>query len=338
MHLRRQTTAAGRRRALRALGAAALAPAFAPLARAQAAYPSKPIRIIVPHSPGVSPDVIARYIADRMSKTLGQPAFVENHAGAGGLIGAEYAANAAPDGYNLMFTVKGVMAMVPNVYPNPKYNPMTDFKAIAEIATVPHVLTAAPNTPFNSLKEMVEYAKANPDKINFASNGIGSQPHMTMEAWQKKLGIKLHHIPYKQNPETDLMGGIVSLYLEGGAAAVPKVKAGRVKGLCITGSTRNPEIPNVPAANEYMPDLDPDGMISGSYHALFAPKGTPDEIVTHLNRELTRILAQAEVQTRLRDFGVNPNTTVTAAGLNTAVARDYQFWRGIVKELDIKPV
>lgn len=325
-----------RRRLLAAAGGIAALHALP--VRAQSAYPNKPVRVIVPHSPGVSPDVIARYIADRLSRELGQTVFVENKAGAGGLIGAEYAATAPADGYNLMFTVKGVMAMVPNVYPNPKYNPMTDFKAVGEVASVPHVLTAAPNTPFNNLKEMVEYARANPDKINFASNGIGSQPHMTMEAWQKKLGVKLHHIPYKQNPEMDLMGGTVSLYLEGGAAAVPKVKAGRVKGLCITGSTRNPEIPNVAAANEYMPDLDPDGMVSGSYHALFAPKGTPDEIVTQLNHALVKLLAQAEVQAKLRDFGVTPNTTLTAAELNSAVARDYQYWRGVVKELDIKPV
>jgi tripartite-type tricarboxylate transporter receptor subunit TctC len=335
MDPRRQNMQARRR----LLGAAGALGAMAALpVRAQAGYPNKPIRIVVPHSPGVSPDVIARFIADRMSKALGQSVFIENKAGAGGLIGAEYAATMPPDGYNLFFTVKGVMAMVPNVYPNPKYNPMSDFRAIAQIATVPHVLTAAPNTPFNNLKELVDYAKANPDTINFASNGIGSQPHMTMEAWQHKLGIKLHHIPYKQNPEMDLMGGTVSLYLEGGAAAVPKVKAGRVKGICITGSTRNPEIPNVPAANEYMADLDPDGMVSGSYHALFAPKGTPEEIITRLNRELVKIIAVPDNQAKLRDYGVTPNTTISAADLNSAVARDYQYWRGVVKELDIKPV
>jgi tripartite-type tricarboxylate transporter receptor subunit TctC len=298
-------------------------------------YPNRPLRIIVPHAPGNSPDVVARVMGEKLARELGQPVVIENKAGAGGLIGAEAAAASPGDGYTLFFTVKAVVAIVPNVYNSPKYNPVSDFKAISQIATVPHVLTAAPNAPFSTMKEMVDYAKAHPGQVNYGSTGIGTQPHVAMEVWQKTLGIKLHHIPYKANPTFDLMRGVITLYLEGGAAAVPTVRAGRVKGLAVSGSTRLPGLPNVPAANEYQADLDSDGIVSGSYHAFFAPKATPDEIVARLNRELVKIVAQPETQTRLRDLGLTP-TGSSAAELAANMVRDYNYWQGVVKELNIK--
>src|SRR4051812_27936050 len=163
----------------------------------QAGYPDKPIKIILPYAIGVSPDVVARLLGERLSPALGRPVIIDNRPGAGGMLGAEIAAALPPDGYNLLFTVKGVMAIVPHVYPSAKFNALKDFKAITEILQVPHIITATLNAPYNSMKELVDYAKRNPGRINYASNGTGSHPHVGMETIARRLGMQLVHVPYK---------------------------------------------------------------------------------------------------------------------------------------------
>ena len=298
-------------------------------------YPNRPIKMIVPFSAGLSPDVVARLIGDKLSQALGQPVVIDNRPGAGGMIGAEAALISPADGYNLLFSVKAVMAIAPNVYPNAKYNPVRDFKAVSQILIVPHILTAAPNTPYNSMKEMVEYAKRNPGRIDFASLGVGSQPHVALEAWASRLGIKLTHVPYKTNPSPDVMSGVVSLSLEASTTAIPLIKAGKVKALGISGSERIASLPDLPTISEFNANLDPNGVIGNSWHAVFAPAGTPDDIVIKLNTEIVKIVKMPDVQARLRSLGLTPTGT-TAALLATDAASDFAYWGQLVRELGIK--
>jgi tripartite-type tricarboxylate transporter receptor subunit TctC len=316
-------------------GAAGLASSLSLPAFAQSGYPNKPIKLIVPYAAGISPDVIARVIGEKLGQALGQPVVVDNRAGAGGMIGAEAAAAAPADGYNLFYTVKAVMAIVPHLYPQAKYNPLKDFKAVSEVLIVPHIITATPNAPYNTMAEMVAYAKRNPGKVTYASLGVGSQPHVALAAWAKRLDIQLTHVPYKTAPAPDVMSGVVDLYLEASTTAIPSIQGKRVKALVTSGVDRIQALPDLPTMTEFNPELDPKGVVGNSWHTFFAPAGTPDDIVARLNTEIVKIVKTQEVQTRLRSLGLTP--TGTAAGaVNAGMAGDYAYWGKLIKDLDIK--
>jgi tripartite-type tricarboxylate transporter receptor subunit TctC len=315
--------------------AAAASSLLLPAALSQTpAYPNKPIKMIVPYAAGISPDIVARLIGNKLSIALGQPIIIDNRPGAGGMIGAEFSAAAPGDGYNLFFTVKGVMAIAPHLYPNAKYNALKDFKAVSQILLVPHIITATPNAPYNTLKEMVEYAKKNPGKINFASAGVGSQPHVALEAWAKRMGIKLNHIPYKSNPGPDVMSGVVDIYLEASTTAIPSIQAGKIKALAVSGSERIPTLPNVPTVTEFGGNLDPNGVIGNSWHGIFTPITTPDDIVNKLNAEIIKVVNMPDIQARLKSLGLTPTGT-NAATLSNGAASDFAYWGALIKELGI---
>jgi tripartite-type tricarboxylate transporter receptor subunit TctC len=298
-------------------------------------YPNKPIKVIVPHGAGSSPDVVARLLCDQLRLALGQPVIIDNRAGAGGLLGAKAAATLPADGYNLLFTVKGVMAIVPHLYPSAKYTPLKDFKSIAEVLTVPHIITANPKTPYNTIGEMVEYAKRNPGKIDYASTGVGSQPHVALESWARRLGIKLTHIPYKTNPSPDVMSGVASIYLEAATTAIPSILGNRIKALAVSGAERIPSLPNVPTITEFNAELDPNGVIGNSWHGFFTPAGTPDEVINTLNTELIKIVKTDATHARLRSLGLTPTGT-PGAMLASKMASDYAYWGKLIDELGIK--
>lgn len=323
-----------RRNALLVAAGLAAAAAVSP-AWGQAGYPNKPIRIVVPYATGVSPDVVARLLGERLGQALGQPVLIDNRPGAGGMMGAEVAALMPPDGYNLLFTVKGVMAIVPHVYPSAKFNALKDFKAVTEILQVPHLITATPNAPYNNMKEFVDYAMRNPGKIDYASAGIGSHPHVGMETIAQRLGIKLTHVPYKTHPGPDVMSGVVSLYLEASTTAIPAIKSGKIKALATSGTERIPALPDLPTLTEFRADLDPNGATGNSWHGVFAPAGTPDDIVKRLNVELVKIVNTPEIQSRLRSLGLTPTGT-SAAYLTAELASDFAYWGKIVRDLDVK--
>ena len=324
-----------RRHLLNGLAAGATSLAL-PHAWAQSmGYPNRPIKMIVPFAAGISPDVVARLIGDKLGVALGQPVVIDNRPGAGGMIGAEAAVNSPADGYNLLFSVKAVHAIAPNVYKSAKYNPPRDFKAVSQILLVPHVLTAAPNAPFNTMAELVAYAKANPGKVDYASLGVGSQPHVAMEAWAQRLGIKLNHIPYKTNPSPDVMSGVVSLSIEASTTAIPLITSGKVKGLAISGAERIASLPNVPTMTEFGANLDVNGAIGSSWHGIFAPTGTPDDIIAKLNTEIVKIVKLPDIQARMRALGLTPTGT-SAAAMASVAAADYAFWGQMVREFDIK--
>jgi len=307
-----------------------------PSVRAQGgAYPNRPIKMLVPHAAGNSPDVVARVLSEKLAQALGQPVIIDNSAGAGGMLGAQAAATLPADGYNLLFTVKGVMAIGPHLYPNAKYNPPSDFKSITQVLIVPHILTATAKAPYNTLGEMVEYAKRNPGKINYASTGVGSQPHVALEAWAKRLGIQLTHIPYKTPPTADVISGVVSLYLEAATTAIPSIRGNRIKALAVSGAERIAALPNVPTVSEFNAELDPNGVIGNSWMGAFTPKGTPDDIVNKLNAELVKIVKTDDVRERLLSLGLTPTGT-TGAALAAGLASDYAYWGALIKELGIK--
>jgi len=298
-------------------------------------YPNRPIKMIVPYAAGVSPDIVARLIGEKLGQALGQPIIIDNRPGAGGMIGAEVAATMPGDGYNLFFTVKGPMAIAPHIYPNAKYNPLKDFKAISQVLIVPHILTATPTAPYNTMKEMVEYAKRNPGKIDYASAGVGSQPHIALEAWATRLGISFNHIPYKTVPGPDVMSGVVSMYLEASTTAIPSIKAGKIKALGISGAERIASLPDVPTMTEFSPTLDVNGVIGNSWHGVFTPSSTSDDIVNRLNTEIIKIVKMPDIQERLRGLGLTPTGT-SANVLSTGMASDFQYWGQLIRDLKIK--
>jgi tripartite-type tricarboxylate transporter receptor subunit TctC len=325
-----------KRRTLLTATAAATSALIMPAALAQTGpYPNRPIRLIVPFAPGVSPDVLARLIGDRLSNAMGQPVVIENRPGAGGMIAALAAAAAAADGYTLFYSVKASHAIAPNVYKDSKYNPPRDFKAVSQVLLVPHVLTATPKAPYNTMKELVDYAKKNPGKIDFASLGVGSQPHVAMESWSQRLGIKLNHVPYKTNPSPDVMSGVVSLSLEASTTAIPLIKSGKVKALGISGAQRIPNLPDVPTMTEFDANLDVNGVIGSAWQGIFTPTGTPNEVIAKLNTEIVKIVKMPDIQARMLDLGLTPTGT-TAAALDAVANSDYAFWNKVVDELNIK--
>jgi tripartite-type tricarboxylate transporter receptor subunit TctC len=318
------------------LAAAALtACLMTPAAWAQAGYPDRPVKIILPYAIGVSPDIVARLLAERLGPALGRPVIIDNRPGAGGMVGAEVAATMPPDGYNLLFTVKGVMAIVPHVYPTAKFNSLKDFKAITEILQVPHLIVATNKAPYNSMKELVEYAKRNPGKINYASNGTGSHPHVGMETIMHRLGLQLTHVPYKTAPGPDVIAGVVDLFLEASTTAIPSIKSGRIKALATSGPERIPALPDLPTLTEFRADLDPAGATGNSWHGVFAPAGTPEAIIARLNTEIVKIVKTEDMQNRLRTFGLTPTGT-SAEHLSKQLAADFAYWGKIVRELNVK--
>jgi tripartite-type tricarboxylate transporter receptor subunit TctC len=309
--------------------------AIAPLLHAQSAYPDRATKVIVPYPAGTSPDVVARLVSDRLGQALGKPVIVDNRPGAGGMIGAEQAATLPNDGYNLLFTVKGVMAIVPHVYPAAKFHPVKDFKAVAEILQVPHIIVATNNTPFSDMKGLIEFAKKNPGKLNYASNGTGSQPHVGMETIAQRLGLQLVHVPYKTLPAADLIAGVVDLQLEASTTAIPNIKAGKIKALATSGTERIPSLPDLPTLTEIRADIDPKGATGNSWHGFFAPAGTPDAIIARLNAEIVKIVKTQDMQDRLRALGLTPTGT-TADVLAREVVSDYEYWGKIVRDLNVK--
>lgn len=311
-------------------GAAACALAHPLVVRASDAYPAKPIRIVVPFAAGISPDVVGRIVADKLSQSWKQPVIVDNRPGASGMIGAEAVAASTPDGYTLLLAVTSVMAINPHVYSKLRYNALADFVPVSELLTVPYVLVASPQAPFGNLKELVEYARRNPGKVDYASLGVGTQPHMAMEVWQKRLGIRLNHVSYKGSPAADLMGGIVSLYLDPAPTAIPLVQARKLKALAASGRKRIAVLPDVPTATEFQRELE-----TTAWQGVFAPKGTPPAIVNRLGSELARIVALPDVRQKLVDFGLDPTGT-PPAGMAASLAADHAYWGKVVRDLGVR--
>lgn len=270
-------------------------------AQSAGAYPSKPIRIIVPFAAGISPDVVARILGDKLSQAWGQPVIIDNKPGASGMIGAEAAAKSPADGYTLLMSVTAIMSMNPHIYPKMSYDPLKDFKPVSHILNVPFVVIAAPGNPVSNMSELIATAKKTPGAIDYASLGAGSHSHVAVEWLMNQTGIKLNHVPYKGSPSADVMSGVVSLYFDPIVTAIPLVTSQKVKALGVSTLHRSPALPSVPAISETVPGFD-----TYAFQGIYVPAGTPDAIVNKLNAELVKIVKSPDVQKKLTDFGYVP--------------------------------
>src|SRR5438105_3140080 len=305
------------------------------LALAQA-YPTKPIRMIIPFAPGGASDFVGRIMQPKMAELLGQPIVVENRAGAAGNIGAEAAAKSAPDGYTIFLGNVGSIAINPGVYPKLSIHPVKDFIAVNQVVDVPSILIIHPSVPANSVRELVDYAKANQGKLNFASPGSGSLDRLEMELFRKLEKLDMVHVPYKGGAGpavAGLMGGETNLMFATAASAMPGIKSGRVKPLAVTSAKRIEQLPNVPTVQEAgYPDL-----AAGSWQGIFVPAGTPREVIDRLFPVLVQVMKDADVIARLKNGGAEAITSESPAAFAKYVAAETGRWARIAKEANATP-
>jgi len=285
-------------------------------------YPRKAIRLIVPFAPGGGNDTVARAIAQSAGTSLGQPVVVDNRAGAGGMLGAELAARAPPDGYTLFLGGVGSHAINPNLHAKLPYDPVKDFAPITLIASAPSVLVVNPSLPARTLAEFTALAKASPGRINYASNGNGSSAQLAAVLYESMAGVQMVHVPYKGLAPAlvDLLAGEVQAMFSSVVAIVPNIKAGRLRALAVTGKRRAALLPEVPTLDESgVP-----GYEAGSWYGILAPAGTPQAIVAKLHQAIVHALAQPEVRERLVSEGaevIGSTPEAFAAHITAELAR-----------------
>jgi tripartite-type tricarboxylate transporter receptor subunit TctC len=310
--------------------AAAGALSLAPLAaQAQAAFPSKPITIIVPFSAGGTTDILARVIGLHMGTDLGQPVVVDNRAGAGGNIGGQAAARANPDGYTLFMGTVGTHAINQSLYKKMPFDPIKDFAPLSRVAMVPNLLVANPAQPYKNVKELIAYGKAHPGKINFGSSGNGSSIHLSGELFKQMTGVDMQHVPYRGSAPavSDLLGGQISVMFDNMPSAIQHVKGGKLRALAVTTAKRSPALPDVPTIAE----AGVPGYEATSWFGLLAPAGTPAPIVAKLNASILKALADPEVKKKLAEQGAESHGEKPeefAAFIKSETAK----WGKVVKE------
>lgn len=273
-------------------------------AQTPAAYPAKPIKIVVPFPAGGTSDVLARLIGQKMTEAWGQPVLIDNKPGSSGNLGADLVAKATPDGYTLALMDVGNLVISPALFKLP-FNVLTDFAPVAMVAYSPHLLAVSSKVPANTPAELVAYAKAQKGKLNYAvAAGMGSASHLAGVTYAQRSGIDWGYVPYKGGAQaiTDLIGGQVDVMFNGMVATYPHVKAGKIKLIAISSAKRNGQMPDVPTVAESLP-----GFLTGSFQGLLAPAGTPKAVVDKLFAEVQRITALPEIKERLNTLGAEPS-------------------------------
>lgn len=293
-------------------------------------YPNRPVRMLVPFAPGGGTDITARLIASNVTAAFGQQVIVDNRAGGGGTIGAEMAVRAAPDGYTVIM-VSGSYGTNAALYPLP-YDPVKDIQPIVMIGDTGFVLSLHPGVPAKSVQELITYAKANPGKLNYASTGTGGITHLATELFNLMAATKMTHIPYKGTGPAiaDLLGGQVQLIFGAMPAAIPQVKAGKLRGIGVTTAKRTPALPDIPAIGEAVKDYE-----APLWYGMWGPKGLPKPIIMRWNQEVAKSLQTEEMKKRLAADGVEPAGGPPEQFLN-AIARDVEKWKKVVKAANIK--
>ena len=299
------TTSTTRRRAL----AAATLLALAGPALAQDAWPTKPVRMIVPFAPGGSTDVVARMVGQRLSALWGQPVVIENRAGAGGNVGADVVAKAPGDGYTLLMA-SGSVTINPSLYKRMPFDTKKDLLPITNVAQGPMLVVVQDGSPYKTLKDLIAAAKAKPGSINFASAGVGSQVHLAAENFADAAGIDIQHVPYKGEAlgYNDLIAGQVQLMVGNFTAASALLAPNRLRALAVTSKSRMPQLPDVPTAHEAgLPNFENIG-----WFGLFAPAGTPGTVIQKVQADVAKVMAETEIKARLYVQGMSPVVNSTA--------------------------
>jgi tripartite-type tricarboxylate transporter receptor subunit TctC len=296
-------------------------------------YPTKPIKMIVPFPPAGSTDISARAVAARLGERLGQPVVIENKPGAGGNIGTDMAAKAAPDGYTLVVGTVGTHAINQSLYSKMPYDNLRDFAPVVLLSTTTNVLVTQAGFPANSVKEIIARAKAKPGEMTFASSGSGTSIHLSGELFNSMAGTKMQHIPYKGSGPMliDLMSGTTNIAFDNLSASMPHIKGGKLKALATTGSKRSPALPDVPTVSE----AGLTGYDSTSWNAVYVPAGTPKEIVEKLNRELRAILESPETRKFFAEQGAEAGGG-TPEQLGTFTRAETAKWAKVVKDSGAK--
>ena len=307
---------------------AAVAASLVPHALAQEPYPSKPIRLIVPFTPGAGTDTVARFVAQKLGETMKASVVVENRTGAGGAIGAAEAAAAAPDGYTLLF-VASPFTTVAAASRNPAYDPVRQFVPVAPIAVGPLAFVVGKDVPANSMREFVALAKSMPSKLNYGSAGSGSVNHLALELLNARAGIVVVHVPYRgiADATKDLLGGSIQAMTASIPATLPLAAEKRVKVLAVTGHKRIAQMPDVPSWQE-------EGIANANvinYWGIVAPAGTPPAIVARLNAEMQKVLAQPDVRARLEREGAEI-VSGPPAELGALIEADLTHWKKLIVE------
>jgi len=273
------------------------------LARADA-WPSRPVRFVVPFPAGGPTDIITRALAQRLADALGQPVLVDNKPGAGGVIGSEFAARSAPDGYTMVMGTSSTHSIGPALNPKLGYDVERDFAAVSHIANSPMVLVVSPQLPANNVRELIALAKASPGRLNYASSGVGTIVHLAGELFCNSAGVVVVHVPYKGVGLAipDIVSGQVSMMFDNLVTALPQIRSGKVKGIAVAGSRRTSLAPDLPTVSESgLPGFDVD-----AYFGVFVPAGTPREIVSRLSGEFARIVNAPAMKEQLARFGTEP--------------------------------
>jgi tripartite-type tricarboxylate transporter receptor subunit TctC len=294
-------------------------------------YPNRPLHIIAPFPAGGGYDFLSRLLASEMTKTFAQPVIVENKSGANGNIGTEAAAKSAPDGYTLLMGGNSPLSLNVGLYPKLPYDPLRDFETISRVATQPNLFAANPGVPVKSVAELVQYAKANPGKLTYASNGNGSPQHLAAEQLKRMAGIDMVHVPYKGAAPTAaaLLAGEVSVAFNIILLPLPYVQSGRLTGLAVASSKRSPLAPDIPTMAELGYPIDID-----TWYGLVAPAGTPKDVVAKLNAETVRILGLSNLREKTRSQGIELGGSTPdefAAFLKADIAK----WTKAIREMNI---
>ena len=288
------------------LAFAALAAIAAPAqAQAQSGFPARPVRMIVPFPPGQATDIVARLMADALTRSWGQQVIVDNRGGGGGVPGMLAGREAAPDGYTLTFGTSGTLGVNPSLYSSLAYDPLRDFAMVNGVFIVPLMIVAHPSSPHMTLKSLVDAAKKDPGKLNWGYPGAGTSQHLTGELFKSRVGVNITGIPYKGSGPmmTDLLGAQITLAVDSLASALPQVKAGKLRAIAMTVAQRVPQLPDVPTVAE----LGYPGFDGAGWAGLVAPKGTPPELVERIGADVRRVLAEAAMRDRIIERGAIPD-------------------------------
>ena len=302
-------------------------------APAQAPYPNQPVRMIVPFAPGGASDFVARVMQHKFGEILGQQIVIENKGGAAGNIGMDAAARANPDGYTLFLGNIGTVELNPYVFKDLKLKPLQDLIAISQLADMPSLLIVNKDFPPNTVQELIDYVKTRPGKINFASPGYGTPPHMIGEMFKQRASVDIVHVPYKGTAAalTDIMAGQVQLTFENPSVLVQLIRDGKLKGLATTGEVRNPQAPELPTMIESgLADF-----VSTSFTALAAPAGTPPEIVRRLNAELNAGLNSTELGSTFAKLGVG-SRPLSPEEFGAFLVHENQKWSAVARTANIR--
>ena len=318
----------------RLIAVAALTLAAGAVLAAEPAYPTKPVRFIVPFAPGGSTDTLARTISIKLTDSLGQQVVVDNRPGANGNIGMEIVARANPDGYTVVLGYIANLGTGPSLYRKLPYDPVKDYAPVTQLASAPNIVVLHPAVPAKNFREFVAYAKANPDKVSYASAGVGSIGHLSGVLIDQSAGTRMVHVPYKGSGQAvnDILGGHVQMMISGMSSVIQHVKAGRLRAVGMTSRERSPAAPDVPTiAEQGFP-----GFEGTAWYGVLAPAGTPPAVVNRLNADIVKALRQPDVRERLGGVGfdiVGGTPEAFGAYIKDEIAK----WAKVVKAAGIQP-